>query len=148
MKNLDPFKANGPDKVQSQSLKLMAIKLSAGIILIFRASLHLPKIPNTWHDALVSPLYKSGKTDRSNPENYRAISLTSASCKLLENIIHGNVIEHLDHNNIITDSQHGSRSKQSCETQLILSVHDLTKTLNDGEQTDSILLHFSKALTR
>ena len=54
MKNLDPFKANGPDKVQSRFLKLIAEGLSAGMALIFRASLHQTKIPN----ALVSPLYK------------------------------------------------------------------------------------------
>ena len=59
----------------------MADELSA---LIFRVSLHQAKIPNAWQDALVSPLYKSGKTDRSNPENYRPISLTSVSCKMLE----------------------------------------------------------------
>ena len=81
MKNLDPFKASGQDKVQFWFLKLMADELSA---LIFRVLLHQAKIPNAWQDALVSPLYKSGKTDRSNPENYRPISLTSVSCKMLE----------------------------------------------------------------
>ena len=92
--------------------------------------------------ALVLPLYKSEKTERSNPENYRPISLTSVSCKMLEHIIHSNVIEHLDHNNTITDAQHGFRSKRSCETQFIKSVHDLTNSLNSGEQIDSILLDF------
>ena len=79
----------------------MAEEPSAGMTLIFRPSLHQAKIPNAWRDALVSPLYKSGKTDRSNPENYRPF------CKLLEHIIHSNVIEHLDHNNIIVAAQHG-----------------------------------------
>ena len=144
MKHLDPFKAIGPDKVQSQFLKLMGEELSAGMTLIFRASFHQAKIPNAWWDALVSLLYKSGKTGRSIPENYRPISLTSASCKMLEHIIHSNVIEHLDHNNIITSAQHGFRSKRSCETQLMKSVHDLVKSLNDGEQIDSILLDFLK----
>ena len=44
--------------------------------------------------------------------------------------------------NIITDAQHGLQSKWSCETQLIESVHDLAKSLNNGEQTDSILLFY------
>ena len=61
MKNVDPFKANGPDKVQSQFLKLTGEELSAGMTLIFRASLHQAKIPNALCNALVSPLYKSGK---------------------------------------------------------------------------------------
>ena len=105
----------------------MAEELSAGMTLLFRSLLHQAKISKAWCDALVSSLYKLGKNDRSNSENYRPISLTSVSFKLLEHIIHSNVIEHLDHNNIITDAQHGLRSKQSCETQLIKSVHDLTK---------------------
>ena len=70
------------------------------------------------------------------------------SCKLLERIIDSNVMERLDHNNIITDVQHGFLSKRSCETHLIKSVHDLAKTLNDGEQRDSILLDFSKAFDK
>ena len=67
------------------------------------------------------------------------------SCKLLEQIIHSNIIELLDHNNIITDTQHGFQWKRSCEIQLIRSVYDLAKTLNGGEEIDSILRDFSKA---
>ena len=37
MKNLDPFKASAPDKVQSHFLKIMADELSAGMALIYRA---------------------------------------------------------------------------------------------------------------
>ena len=50
--------------------------------------------------------------------------------------------------NIITDAQHGLQSKRSCETQLIESVHDLAKSLNNGEQIDSILLDFSKVFDK
>ena len=46
MKNLDRLKTSGPDKVQSRFLKLMLEELSAGMTLIFRASLHQAKIPN------------------------------------------------------------------------------------------------------
>ena len=53
---------------------------------------------------------------------------------MLEHIIHSNVIEYLDQKSIITDAHRGFRSQRSCETQLIKSVHDLAKSLNDGEQ--------------
>ena len=78
----------------------MTEQLSAGMTLIFRASFHQAKLSNAFHDALVSLLYKSGKNDKSNPENYRPIWLTSVSCELLQHIIHSNAIEHFDHNNI------------------------------------------------
>ena len=94
----------------------MAEELSSGVTLIIRASFQQAKISNAWRDALVSPFFKSGDTDRSNLENYRPISLTSVSCKLVEHIIRSNVIKHLDNNNIITDVQRGFRSKISCET--------------------------------
>ena len=55
-------------------------------------------------------------------------------------------MEHLNHNDIITDAQHGIQSKLSCETKLIKSVHDLSKTLNDGELIDSILTRFFKSI--
>ena len=67
---------------------------------------------------------------------------------MLECIIHSNVIEHLHHNNIITDAQRGFQSKRSSGTQLIKSVHDLAKSLNNGEKIDSILLDFSKAFDK
>lgn len=40
MKNLDPFQANGPDKVQPRFLELMAKEIPARITLIFRVSHH------------------------------------------------------------------------------------------------------------
>ena len=45
----------------------------------------------------------------------------------------------------MTDVQHGFHKSRSCETQLIKTVNDLAKSLNEGQQVDSILLYFSKA---
>ena len=46
------------------------------------------------------------------------------------------------------DEQHGFRHKRSCETQLILTIHDLAKNLDSGLQSDVILLDFSKAFDK
>lgn len=74
IKNLDPLKATSTDKLECQFLKLMTEELSAGMSLIFRASLQQVGIRNAWLDALISPLYKSGKTVSSNPKNYRPVN--------------------------------------------------------------------------
>ena len=47
---------------------------------------------------------------------------------------------HLHRNDIITDAQHGFRTKRFCETQLILTVEDLAGETDKGGQTDVILL--------
>ena len=70
---------------------------------------------------------------------------TSITCNVLEHIIHRNIISDLDQQRILTAVQHGFCKSQSCETQLSKTVNNLTKSLKEGQQVDSILLDFSKA---
>jgi len=44
--------------------------------------------------------------------------------------------------------QHGFRKGRSCESQLIITVNDLAKGIDDSSQIDAILLDFSKAFDK
>ena len=57
-------------------------------------------------------------------------------------------MDHLDRYSILTDYQHGFRRKRSCESQLVLTVNDLAKNLDQGKQIDCILLDFAKAFDK
>ena len=92
---------------------------------------------------LVCPVFKKG--DKSIASNYRPISLTSILCKVLEDIFASNLVTHLDSHQLLYDLQHGFRSKRSCETQLVMLMEDLSRNAIKGQQTDLILLDFSKA---
>ena len=92
----------------------------------------------------IIPIYKPGKKDKDKAENYRPISLTSISCKILKHITHSNVMNYLCTNNILSDVQHGFRKSRSCETQLIMLVSDIAKSLNNGGQLDAALLDLRK----
>ena len=46
------------------------------------------------------------------------------------------------------DAQHGFRKIRSCEKQLVTTVNEFSKALNDGKQLDTILLDFSKAFDK
>ena len=143
-----PNKASGPDNIPAKFLKETAEELAPALTSLFKASLYQSKIPDDWRHARVSPLYKTGKSDRSKPANYRPISLTSISCKVMEHIICSNLMQHLDDCGILTDFQHGFRGKRSCETQLVLTVDDLSRALDQGKQIDCILLDFAKAFDK
>ena len=54
-------------------------------------------------------------------------------------------MDHFDKYSILTDKQHCFRSKHSCESQLILTVHDLAKSLDSRSQIDMVIMDFSKA---
>ena len=139
LEQLNPSKASGPDDVSARFLKETSTVISPALALIFNASLTQHRKPDDWHKAYVTPIYKSGKRLRSKAENYRPISLTSIPCKILEHIVHSNVMNHLDDNGILSDAQHGFRKSRSCETQLITLINDLAKSLNDASQLDTAL---------
>ena len=92
------------------------------------------------------PIHKKGK--RSQPNNYRPVSLTSVTCKILEHVICHHIWEHLEQHNILSDFQHGFRKRRNCETQLILTLHDLVSAVNEGKRVDAFILDFSKAFDR
>lgn len=49
---------------------------------------------------------------------------------------------------ILTDFQHGFRSRRSCDTQLFITTHDILSTMDTGHQVDAVVLDFSKAFDR
>ena len=123
LKNINHYKAPGPDNITGRLLKEGAIELSPIFTLLFNSTLHQGKIPSPWKQAHVAPVHK--KNSRHDPANYRPISLTSVTCKIIEHIIYSQVINHLDSNGILTDKQFGFRKRHSCETQLLITVQDL-----------------------
>ena len=91
-------------------------------------------IPLDWKSATVVPVFKKGT--RTDPSNYKPISLTCICCKIFEHIISSATSKHANLHSIICTEQHGFRKHQSCEMQLLETINDLAKSLNSGIQTD------------
>ena len=98
-------KSNGPDNIPGRILKTCAHELVDVYQILFQASVKQGTVPPDWKEANIVPLFKKG--DKSKPENYRPISLTSLSCKLLEHVVHSNVMRHFDNFQVLDDAQHG-----------------------------------------
>ena len=81
----------------------------------------------------------------SKKEIDQNLSLTSVPCKIMEHIIFKHIMEHLETHNILADFQHGFREKRSCETQLIITVEEISRYLDNKQQVDMLILDFSKA---
>ena len=78
--------------------------------------------------------------DRSKPNNYRTISLTSVPGKIMESIIVG----HMNRNNLFCIEQHGFIKGKSCVTQLLEFMEDITEVINQGHEADAIYLYSAK----
>ena len=139
-----PFapKASGPDQIPLYFRKISSNVISPVLQVIYQSSLDTGELPLDWKHALVSPVSKKGSC--SSPSNYRPNSLTFVLCKTLEHIIYSNIMSHLDKHSLLSPLQHGFRKSLSCESELILTLHDLTSNFDHKLQTDLILLDFSK----
>ena len=56
----------------------------------------------------MSPIYKKG--NKNIAENYRPVSLTSQCSKLMESITRDAIVQYLEGNQLLKDSQHGFRT--------------------------------------
>ena len=150
LENLNQNKAIGigSDELPSRVLKVKetAKQIAPIITQIFQQSYNTGKLSNNWLQALVTPIHK--KSHKSDPANYRPISLTCILCKVMEHIILSNMWKHLHKHNIILHFQHGFQSGLSCESQLIETVHDWMTAMDNKTQIDAILLDFAKAFDK
>ncbi|MCS5550755.1 MAG: reverse transcriptase domain-containing protein [Gammaproteobacteria bacterium] len=143
LSRINPFKSSGPDNIPNRILKECATHLAPILKTILQRSLDTGQLPKDWRDANISSIFKKG--DKHLPENYRPVSLTSVTCKILEHIICRHIMKHLERNKILTNLNHGFRSGYSCETQLITTINDFLKEHDKGHQVDIAILDFSKA---
>ena len=97
--NLNPNKASGPDQISPRVLKELATELAPILTVIFQSSLSTGCVPSDWRDAHVSPIYKKG--EQYNPANYRPVSLTCITCKLMEHIVVSALMDHLEGNHTL-----------------------------------------------
>ena len=146
LSQLNARKASGADNIPAVFLKTCARELATMLAFIMQQSLTTRRIPSDWKKALVTPVFKKG--DKSKPENYRPVSLTSICCKITEHIIVSQTMKHLDNHSILVDIQHGFRRRRSCESQLIITSHDLATILNRHSQADVAVLDFAKAFDK
>jgi len=132
-----------PDGLPALFLKRIAESVSEPLAKIFQLSFVKSEVPNVWSTATVSPIYK--KNDASEPLNYRPISLTCVSCKVMETIIRDELMQYFDEHGLIANAQHGFRAKNSVCTQLLECQNYWFKNLCRGFALDVVYIDFAKA---
>ena len=147
--NLDVRKATGPDKISSYCLKEFSKnvpKFLPVFVSVLRASLEQSHVPLDWKLADIVPIFKSGRRDL--PQNYRPISLTSITSKIIEHIISSSMWQHLSSFNLLSDNQHGFRKHFSTTTQLLDVTHFASKALAERREYHIVSFDFAKAFDK
>ena len=146
LEKLDVNKCPGLDDMHPKLLFELRGELIKPLTKLFNISMKNGVVPLEWREAGVVPLFKKG--NKSEPENYRPVSLTSLICKIMESIIKDSILVHLDKFSLINDSQHGFSKGRSCLTNLLVFMEEVTCSLDEGNPVDVIYLDFAKAFDK
>ena len=111
--------------------------------MLFQRSYEHAVMPDVWSTAWITPVFKKGA--KFEAANYRPVSLTCVPCKLLEHIIVSHMRGHIDRWSLVHPNQHGFTKNRHCESQLIMTTHDLLSRLDRKDMVDVAVLDFSKA---
>jgi len=136
--------APGPDKIHNEILKRLPDETLALLLTFFNHFWTTHTFPDSWRDATVIPIPKPGK-DHSNPSNYRPIALTSCLCKLMEKLVNGRLMFHLENSKLLTNLQSGFRKNRSTMDHLVRLERFIREAFAKQEHLVAVFFDLEKA---
>ena len=136
--------APGNDDITYQLLKKLPNLPLQKLLDFFNHLWNREQIVPEWKESIIIPIPKPG-ADKSNPQSYRPIALTSALCKIQERLITTRLTWLLEKNNIINPNQSAYRKHRSTLDHLIRLQDNINKSINTKGTTIAIFFDFSKA---
>ena len=143
---LRPNSSMGNDGIHPKLLIKCCKELSLPLAIIINSSFREAHLPREWLYSLVIPLYK--KDSRSDPLNYRPVSITSVPCKVAEKVIVKHLMPYLEENHLISTNQFGFRSKHSTVDQLVATYDYVTDSVDQRRPVDLVFFDYSKAFDK
>lgn len=143
IRNVSPDSSPGLDDISNKILKKIGDLIAEPLAYIFNQSMESGAFPTAWKIAVVVPIHKSGS--RSDPSNYRPISLLGSISKLLERIVNRRLVKFLETQNVLTDRQFGFRQGRSTEDAVSLLTNTVVSHLVKGQKCIGVFLDLAKA---
>lgn len=116
--------ATGPDSISVKFLKKHKNTICEPLTYIFNLFLEKAYIPPEIKHSIIIPVYKN-EGDKTDPTNFRPISLISNIAKLFEKCIHTRVYNFLTKYEMLSHNQFGFRQGKSTEDAIIKLISNL-----------------------
>lgn len=134
---------SGSDDIPDYVVKQCIDYLKKPLTDIYNSSLGLGIFPKQLKIAKVTPVHKKG--NKRDINNYRPIASLSVFSKVLEKLVYNRMIAFIESNGIITEAQHGFRSKRSTETALQDFINEVQAAIDNKMNPVGLFLDLSKA---
>ncbi|KFQ19043.1 hypothetical protein N331_02873, partial [Merops nubicus] len=99
LRNLNIHKSMGPDEMYPRVLRELADVVAKPLSMIFETSWHSGEVPGDWKKGNIPSIFKKGR--KKDPGNYQAVSLTSVSQKVMEQIHLEAILGHVEDRKVI-----------------------------------------------
>ena len=133
LKSLKTNKSAGIDLIMSEHIKSTWHFMGPVYEKLFNIKLDSGALPEVWSVGFIKPIYKKKKKkkkgEKSNPENYRPITLVSCLGKLFTGILSNRLHTYAEQSDVLTSSKAGFRKGHST-TDNIFILYCLTEMLN------------------
>ena len=110
---------------------------------IINYSIVTGKVPKQWKQARVTPIHKGG--DKTIRNNYRPISTFPVLSKVIERVVHNQLMYHLESNALLPPQQSGFRDGFSTMSLLFNIMTSWMRLIDDGCYVGAVFLDLRKA---
>ena len=124
LKNLKAKQSTGHDEISNEILKCCSPIIEKIVTIFFDKCIEVRIFPGTMKTAKVIPFFKTG--DKSQPENYRRISLLTTISKIFEKLLLKRISAFVTKHKILSPNQFGFRKNYNCTN----AITEITKYLN------------------
>ena len=129
-------KATGLDGITARIFKSAATIVCATLLKIINTSFQTGVFRDSLKLAKILPIHKGGS--KSDPSNYRPISILSVLSKIIVKHATKHLFAYTNKYNVLYKSQSGFRKNHSCNTALINLVDKWLSNIGNGEINGAI----------
>ena len=122
-------------------------ELSPVLSKLFNKCLQNSSFSSCWKFRSVVPVFKNSG-ERSDPKNYRPISLLPVISKVFESLLNEALIAHLESFDLLSDKQYGFRGCRSTADLLTVVTERVYRALDRCGEARAIALDISKAFDK
>lgn len=144
IRHMKPFKSPGSDSIQNILLKKLPPKAIEWIAHTINACIKFNYWPLSFKTAKIIPILKPGKP-ASDAHSYRPISLLNAMGKILEKVIYNRLMDFIEDNHLLPESQFGIRRGHSTTHQAMRIKKFIESNKRRKWSTGVVLLDIEKA---
>ena len=138
-------KGPGPDELHMKVIKQVAAPISSHLSNIFNKCIADGVYPTNLKFSKCFAIFKGGTLNPNDPVNYRPISVLNSLNKVFERLLHKQLYNYLELNELLPHFQYGYRKNNSTCHAILDFTKEIETVLDNNDVAVSVFMDLSKA---